>query len=100
MKIFYSELGAEAGPYLEVIFDGDEVSLDIPEDGITLPSGWSLRPLTYPSQVMTCSMCDCKIHSTTNPPCLSYSLKLHFFSAAAKACGQLPAWQNYPLLPD
>ena len=51
MKKFYSEEGAEAGPYLEVIFDGEEVSLDIPEDGVTLPSGWSVLPLTYPARV-------------------------------------------------
>ena len=52
MKNFYfKEQGAEAGPYLELTFDGDEVSLDIPEDGLSLPSGWSLLPLVYPTKV-------------------------------------------------
>ena len=51
VKKFYSGEGAEAGPYLEVIFDGEEVSLDIPIGGIILPSGWSLRPLVYPTKV-------------------------------------------------
>ena len=53
MKSFYlKEQGAEAGPYFEVMFDGDEVSLDIPEDGLTLHSGWSLLPLVYPTKVI------------------------------------------------
>ena len=52
MKSFYiKEQKAEAGPYLRVTFDGDEVSLDIPKEGITLPSGWSLLPLVYPTKV-------------------------------------------------
>ena len=51
VEAFYSKKGAEAGPYLEVTFDGDEVSLDIPEDGLNLPSGWSLLPLVYPTKV-------------------------------------------------
>ena len=46
MKRFYVEdQGAEDGPFLKVTFDGDEVSLDIAEDGITLFSGWSLLPV-------------------------------------------------------
>ena len=51
VESFYSGKGAEAGPYLEVIYDGEEVSLDIPIEGTTLPSGWSLRPLVYPTKV-------------------------------------------------
>ena len=51
MENVYSGKGAEVGPYLEVIFDGEEVSLDIPMEGISLPSGWSLRPLVYPTKV-------------------------------------------------
>ena len=51
VKRFYSGEGAEAGPYLEVDFEGEEVSLDIPEDGVKLESGWSLLPLAYPAKV-------------------------------------------------
>ena len=51
MERFYSDKGAEAGPYLVVNFDADEVSLDIPMDGITLPSGWSIQPMVYPTKV-------------------------------------------------
>ena len=48
VKQIYSEQGAEAGPFLAVTFDGDEVSLDIPEKKITLPCGWSIEPLVPP----------------------------------------------------
>ena len=51
VEAFYLKKKAEAGPYLEVTFDGDEVSLGIPKEGITLPSGWSLLPLVYPTKV-------------------------------------------------
>lgn len=47
----YSDKGAEAGPYLELIFDEDEVALDIPKEGISLPSGWCIQPLVYPTKV-------------------------------------------------
>ena len=50
MERFYSGKGAEVGPYLDVIIDKEGASLDIPMDGITLPSGWSLRPLVYPTK--------------------------------------------------
>ena len=53
MEGFYSKKGAEAGPYMQVTFVEDEVSLDIPEEGIALPSGWSLVPLVYPTKVRT-----------------------------------------------
>ena len=48
---FYTKNKAEIGPRFEVIFDEDEVSLEVPEDGITLPNGWSLLPLVYPTKV-------------------------------------------------
>ena len=51
MTAFYSKKGAEAGLYLEVTFDGEEVSLEIPEDGITMLSGWSILPLVSPMKV-------------------------------------------------
>ena len=52
MKRFYlKEQGAEAGSYLGVAFDGDEVSFDIPEDRLTLHSGKSLLLLVYPTKV-------------------------------------------------
>lgn len=34
-----------AGPRLEVHFQSDSISLEIPEDGLVLPNGWAIRPL-------------------------------------------------------
>ena len=50
-SFYFREQKAEAGPYLRVTFDGEEVSLDIPKEGIILPNGWSLLPLVYPTKV-------------------------------------------------
>ena len=51
VESFYSGKRAEIGPYFEVNFDGEEVSLDIPKDGINLPNGWAIQPLVYPPKV-------------------------------------------------
>jgi len=51
VEAFYLKKKAEAGPCLEKTFDGDAVSLEIPKEGTTLPSGWSLLPLVYPTKV-------------------------------------------------
>ena len=34
-----------AGPRLEVHFQSDSISLELPEDGLALPNGWAIRPL-------------------------------------------------------
>ena len=51
VEIFYTKLRAEAGPHLDVVFDNDEVVLELPKEGKTLPSGWTLQPLFYPPRV-------------------------------------------------
>ena len=48
---FYKTLKAEFGPFFDAIFDNDEVFLDIPREGTTLPSGWTILPLVYPPRV-------------------------------------------------
>ena len=48
MKNYYSGKGVETGPDLKVTFSEDEIKLDIPDVGISLPSGWSLKPLQHP----------------------------------------------------
>ena len=48
MKSHYTGKGVEAGPTLKMTFAGEEIKLDIPDVGITLPSGWSLQPLQHP----------------------------------------------------
>lgn len=44
----YSSLDAVSGPDFEVRFEGDTISLVVPEDGICLPNGWSITPLVPP----------------------------------------------------
>ena len=48
MKVHYSEEDVEDGPILKMTFAGDKIVLDIPDAGITLPSGWSLKSLEHP----------------------------------------------------
>ena len=44
----YSELAAGVGPGSEVIFENDQITLDIPEEGLVLESGWTVTTRTYP----------------------------------------------------
>ena len=36
------------GPDQEVIFEGEQITLDIPKEGIALENGWTIIPFTYP----------------------------------------------------
>ena len=36
------------GPYQEVMFEGENITLDIPKEGIVLENGWTVIPDTYP----------------------------------------------------
>jgi len=51
VESYYSNKGAEEDLRFLVNFDGDVVALDIPKDGIILPSGWSIQPMVYPTKV-------------------------------------------------
>ena len=44
----YTEVAARVGPVQEVMFEGEQITLDIPEEGIVLDSGWTITPHTYP----------------------------------------------------
>jgi len=44
----YAKANARMGPYQEVMFEGDMITLDIPGEGIALTSGWTITPHTYP----------------------------------------------------
>ena len=44
----YSSLDGISGPDFEVRFEGDIISLEVPEDGTYLPNGWSITPLVPP----------------------------------------------------
>ena len=36
------------GPSLVVMFEGEQITLDIPMEGIVLENGWTITPQTYP----------------------------------------------------
>ena len=40
-----------------VVFKGDNVTLDVPEDGIKLSSGWSIVPVAHPASVSLLCFC-------------------------------------------
>ena len=42
----YSVDGVEEGSEEKLILSGDEIELNIPEEGVVLPSGWAILPLT------------------------------------------------------
>ena len=39
---------AIVGPDQEVIFEGEEITLDIPKEGVSLENGWTIIPYTHP----------------------------------------------------
>ena len=70
MGKYYSKEEAESSLCKQVLFQMDKVTLDIPEAGIKLPSGWSIVPMTHPASVSLtsvflpcdnrkCSVCMC-----------------------------------------
>ena len=40
--------GAVAGTVLDVIFEGEEIVLDLPREGVTVNNNWTITPLAYP----------------------------------------------------
>ena len=44
----YATMGARVGPHQKVMFAGKEITLDIPLEGITLDTGWTITPLVHP----------------------------------------------------
>ena len=44
----YSSLDATFGAGFEVQFEDEAISLAIPDDGVCLPNGWTIRPLVSP----------------------------------------------------
>ena len=51
MEKYYPKEEAESSLRKTVIFERDEVTLVIPEDGIKLSSGWSIVPMAHPASV-------------------------------------------------
>lgn len=44
----YTKAAAIVGPDQEVIFEGEEITLDIPKEGVSLENGWTIIPYTHP----------------------------------------------------
>ena len=44
----YTEIAAIVSPDVEVMFEDDQITLDIPKEGLVLESGWTITPHTYP----------------------------------------------------
>ena len=63
MEKYYSKEKAESSLRLQVFFQMDQVTLDIPEAGFKLPNGWSIVPMAHPASVSLISVflpCDNK----------------------------------------
>ena len=44
----YAKATAKVGPSQVVIFERNEIKLDIPVEGVVLENGWAITPYTYP----------------------------------------------------
>ena len=49
----YTNAGAKAGPSQVVMFEGDEITLDIAVEGVALGNGWTITPYTHPGVSLT-----------------------------------------------
>ena len=48
MDTNYTNATAKAGPSQVVMFEGDEIKLDIAAEGVELKNGWTITPYTHP----------------------------------------------------
>ena len=44
----YAKPPAQVGPSQVVMFEGNEITLDIEVEGVVLENGWAITPITYP----------------------------------------------------
>ena len=56
VKNYYLAEEAESSIRKTVVLDGENVTLNIPEDGIKLDNGWSIVPMTHPASVSLTSV--------------------------------------------
>ena len=62
---YYPKEEVESSLRKTVVFKRDKVTLDVPEDGIKLSSGWSIVPMTHPASVRHTSIAiskQCTLH--------------------------------------
>ena len=51
----YAKATAKAGPSQTVMFEGDEITLDIAVEGVMLENGWTITPYTHPGVSLHCN---------------------------------------------
>ena len=49
----YTNAAAKAGPSQVVVFEGDEITLDIAVEGVVLKNGWTITPYMHPGVTLT-----------------------------------------------
>ena len=49
----YTNAAAKAGPSQVVMFEEDEIKLDIAAEGVALGNGWTITPYTHPGVSLT-----------------------------------------------
>ena len=59
----YAEVAARVGPDQEVMFEEEQITLDIPKKGLVLESGWTITPHTYPGV----SLCETLLYTRLRP---------------------------------
>ena len=67
----YAVAAAKVGPSQMVMFEGDEITLDIPAVGIELRNGWTITPYTRPGVSLDYTTINC-------PPCIKHLPPLQF----------------------
>ena len=61
----FAKAAAIPGPIQMVKFEDDQITLDIPEEGIVLENGWTITPHTYPGVSLHYTTINC-------PPCIKH----------------------------
>ena len=56
MTKYYSEEEAELSLHMPFLFEGDKVTLDIPNTETELSNGWSIVPMAHPASVSLTTM--------------------------------------------
>ena len=63
LKTIEDKYNTKADTEISIYFESDKITLDIPREGIDLPSGWKIIPLSHPVVsselivILVCIMC-------------------------------------------
>ena len=64
----YAKAAAKAGPSQVVVFEEDEIMLDIAAEGLVLENGWTITPFTYPAVSLDYTTINCPPYTKHTPP--------------------------------